>query len=166
MPKECPKCHTLWTNEDRFCGKCGIVLDQEPLPEPGPEADFEEDEERIGGATAAGLWFLDLLPGIASAKVLVCSIITFVLALIALWLAAAMLVNGVWITMFFCGAGGIILYWTAWSWLLVGDVCVPVEAMAEFQGKHWTMLIMVTVIPIGLLFWVARTIAEGMANGS
>lgn len=168
MPKECPRCHTLGTTADTFCANCGTELDQAPTAAPAPEPEPEEEIPDHGGpgtGTRLGLIFLDLFPGVINFKVVVCSIIAMAFCLVALWVAMFLFTMGAMFTAFICGAGAIMVYWTVLGWLMTGDVMVPVEAMAEFQGKHWTVLIMATTIPIGLLFWVAKMVVAARGEG-
>ncbi len=45
-------------------------------------------------------------------------------------------------------AFGLVVYWTAWTWVFFGDTCFPSEALAEFDGTRWMLMVLVTVTPI------------------
>ena len=156
MARKCPACHTLWTDEDRFCGNCGARLEAEAA---APPHDGEPAEE-MSKSQVAVLWLLDLLPGLASAKVIIMSAVAITFAAVGIGVAVMLLKLGVVFAAFAAGGGSIICYWSALSWILYGEVCSPIEALAEFQSKHWTVLIMATLIPVGALFWYVKQIRD------
>jgi len=114
---------------------------------------------------AALVWLIDLFPGVFKPTVLVMSLLGIAFALVALWLAVFFLQLGVAITAFAIGGGGMLIYWTSLSWLLYGYVVVPVEAMAEFQGKHWMALILATTIPAAGFLLLAKLAVSRAAGG-
>ena len=148
--KKCPKCGRLWGENDYFCGLCGTRLVVVETVE------LEETEEPDSAARKALTWFFELFPGLASPKVIIASGAAFVVAFLAFTLAVFMLSLGVAITAFAAGGGGIIMYWAGLSWLLYGYVCSPVEAMAEFESKHWMAFVIATCLPGGLLILFAK----------
>ncbi|MDP6107288.1 MAG: hypothetical protein QGI33_02490 [Candidatus Brocadiia bacterium] len=153
MSRKCQNCRTLWQESDRFCGRCGAPLDKKPpLRSPAPRAPAEES---LGTGMRMLLWLLELVPGVISPTVIVCSILTLGMSGGCFCTALMLLQFHLIFATFAAGAGGVLLYWTALCWMLYGHVCAPVEAMAEFQSKHWMVLVGMTVAPIGLLFWLA-----------
>ena len=150
MARRCPRCRKSWGDTDRFCGDCGARLDQpgrvRPKEPPPPGAPV--------------VWLLETFPGLARPMVLVCSILAVLAAFVAFGLAMVMLSMGVLITAFAAGAGGMIIYWTALGWILYGYLCHPVEALSEFQGRHWMVFLVATTIP-GILFMFAFKYATG-----
>ena len=151
MPRQCPQCGTRWTKNDRFCGECGADLQNPLQPESG-------DKPRR--PPAALVWVLELIPGIMRPMVIVMSIVGVLVAGAAFWMASFLFTMGGLLSAFSIGGAGMILYWTAWSWLLYGYICNPVEAMAEFQSRHWVALFLATVVP-GSLLLCAMKIAAG-----
>ncbi len=153
MLRKCPNCGTLWQESDRFCSRCGAPLGKKPpLPSPAPR---RAAEEPLGPGMRALLWLLELVPGIISPTVIVCSILALAMSGVCFWTALMLLQFHVIFATFAAGAGGVLLYWTALCWMLYGHVYTPVEAMAEFRSKHWMVLVGMTVAPIGLLFRLA-----------
>jgi len=151
--KYCPKCGTSQDDEDVFCTRCGSTL----IKRRGGNAN---DEQQPGAAGALFLLVADLCPGVFRPVVLISSILAICCSLVAFALAAWMATMGVMITMFAVGGGGVVIYWTALSWLLYGYIVVPVEAMAEFRGKHWMAFLLATSVPGGLFL-----MAIGQASG-
>jgi hypothetical protein len=121
--------------------------------------------EEPGAAKLALLWVLDLLPGLISLRVIVLAALFFVLSVVGFVVAFIMLQYGVVFTAFAAGGGGVLLYWTAWCWLLFGEVVVPVEAMSEFQGRHWMVLALVTFVPMGILIWLMAAAQQAAEAG-
>jgi len=157
--KQCPKCERLWGEDEHFCGLCGTRLITLKSDEP------EEEEEPESAARAALLWFLEVFPGFARPMVLMASIAMFVLALIAFALTFMMLGFQVYITAVFVGSGGVVIYWTAFSWMMYGYVCTPVEAMSEFRGVHWFVLLLATLIPGGLFLLLCQLATAASERG-
>ena len=156
MGKRCPNCDREWPKHAQFCGKCGAQLTIGPRR----RQEAKGDSLLSHGPGAGVIWVLDLLPGITRPVVLVCAMIVFALAMVGLLVAAMIFQMGAMISAFAIGGGSMILYWSAVSWILYGYVCVPVEAMAEFQGKHWTAFFLATVVPGSLFLLLMGTLAE------
>jgi len=151
VPKQCPKCGRLWDESDRFCGNCGEVLRAAPrVPRPAEPA-----------LPPAVLWLMDLCPGLFKPVVLVFSLAGIALALVAFWLSLFMIQMGGLIAAFAIGGGGVMVYWMSLSWLLYGYIVVPVEAMSEFQGKHWTALVLATLVPGALFLLLMKMASSG-----
>jgi hypothetical protein len=80
--------------------------------------------------------------------VIVCWLLALAVAAGLLYLSFGMFAFGAVFAGFAIGTAGLIVYWSGWSWLLFGFLCTPAEAMSEFDGKKWTVLAVVTAIPI------------------
>lgn len=162
MPsKKCPKCNSLWGERDYFCGLCGarLVVIRE-------EAEEVVEEKPDSAPRLALMWILETFPGLVQIKVVLASIAIFVLALVSFALAFFMLGFQVYVTACFIGAGGVILYWTGLSWIMYGYVCSPIEAMTEFQSRHWIVLVMATVIPATVFLFLAKLAADARMAGA
>lgn len=151
--RSCPKCGRLWPSDANFCGECRTRLGA-PAEASGQKA---EDEREKGVVL---LWVMDLFPGVFSPTTLLMSLAGLGVSIFIGFFAVLVFSMGAMLTAFPIGAAGVIMYWTALSWLLIGYVCLPTEAMAEFQGKHWTVFMLMTVVPLGLFFLLA-----GLASG-
>ncbi len=149
MPKQCQNCGSLWGDDSRFCGDCGT-----PLRSAAPRR-----EVAGAGVPAPLLWLMDLCPGAFKPLVLIASLAAIAFALMALWLAVFILQMGAMISAFAIGGAGVMVYWTALGWLLYGYICVPVEAMCEFQSKHWMALVMASVVPAALFLMLMKAAA-------
>jgi len=152
MAKQCPRCKSLWDDEDRFCGDCGSPLRSVLVP----------GEAREGpGLPGPMMWLMGLFPGVFKPVVLVLSLLGIAFALFAFWLAVFILQLGGMISAFAIGGGGMLIYWTCVSWLLYGYIVVPVEAMTEFQGKHWMALVLATLIPGAAFLLLMKRVSGG-----
>jgi len=163
MARKCPQCNRLWKETDQFCGFCGISLDEKRPPR--PTRGYQGSDAAPGVGMTVLIWVLDLLPGLVSAKVIIASIIGLLVSAVCLGVTILLLGLGAWITMFITGGAAVMVYWTALSWLLYGHVCSPVEALAEFQGKHWTFLILMTCTPIGIFLFIMGAVSTSMQAG-
>ncbi|MFP4026467.1 MAG: zinc-ribbon domain-containing protein [Candidatus Brocadiia bacterium] len=152
--KYCPKCGEVYPDSASFCKRCGAELEEDGgvfRTEP------DEEEETIALWQRGLIYFFELFPGLARPTVILAAAATFVLAAVAISLGFFLLTLHVIFASFAIGAGGVMLYWTALSWLLYGYICLPVEAMSEFEGKHWTVLFLASILPVTAFFWYAKT---------
>lgn len=143
--KVCPKCGSANMTSARFCARCGARLVAAEPPAPGWQ------ERGTGLFLAPFERFLAVFPGLASPKVVIAS--TFVLALAAGlgWLSYFLLRLG---DIFFgpaIGVFAIITYWAAWSWVLNGEVCMLTDALVEFDGRKWLVMVLLTAAPLIVL---------------
>ena len=148
MSRKCPKCKRVWDDDARFCGNCGEELETRSRA----RRRFEEQQD----ISPALVWVMDLCPGAFKPVVLAFSLLGIALALVAFWLAVFFLQLGGAISAFAIGGGGMVVYWTSLSWLLYGYIVVPVEAMAEFQGKHWMALVLATTVPASVFLLLVK----------
>jgi hypothetical protein len=104
------------------------------------------------------LWLLELFPGLIRPRVLLMSIVTLVLAAFVMGLATMVFMMGAVFSGFFIGAAAVVMYWSAMAWLLYGYVCMPAEALAEFDSTRWLVFVILTVAPIGALLWHVKSL--------
>lgn len=119
----------------------------------------EEEEEPESLSRRALIWFFELFPGLISPVVVVCSLIALALSAVVLWLALFMFSMGVIITCFWIGGAGVLLFWTSLSWMMYGNLANPVEAMADFEEKHWVVFFLASCGLIGAFALVAKSLA-------
>lgn len=123
--------------------------------EPGSFGD--EDEE--GLARKAAIWVLEIFPGVLSPVVLILSIIVLAISALVMWLGLSIFALGGLITCFWIGGAGVLLFWTALSWIMYGHLANPVEALAEFEGKHWTVFTFLTGLLVVAFVLLAKAAA-------
>ena len=165
---KCPACGCGRMPDSRYCLSCGSEL---------PEIERAESPETIEQKrwqSRALNSFVDLVPGVASPKVIVCSLLALGAgcggAPLAFYVFSALMrrVSG-------AGAGGIgpamfglclyaligffslVVYVLGLIWLLRGEMCSPMEvfdAFGDFRPKHWVMLIALTILGARIVFWI------------
>jgi hypothetical protein len=108
----------------------------------------QELEEEGPGILAPLLWFLELFPGLVRPSVLVMSILMVPIAGFVSWLGFFLLTLGGLIAGFMIAGFGLVIYWTALSWIIYGYICLPSEALAEFEGAQWTVFLLLGFAPI------------------
>jgi len=151
----CPQCGQRVGLDDQFCGSCGA-----PLPRDVLHVKKEAtDRPSVGWRIAS--WVLELFPGLTRPVVLIMSIVALVVAAGVGGLALYIFLLGAVITGFFIGGFAVVIYWTALSWLMFGDVVMPAEALSEFQGKHWWALMLFTLVPLAAMFHYAKSQVGG-----
>jgi hypothetical protein len=153
----CPHCGEEAEVGAKFCARCGKSLRMPPQRdttpvEPVPLAD-EEPETLLW---RIGIWFFEIFPGVARPAVISMSLLALVVGGIVAGLGAMMLGFGAIFFAILAGAVALICYWTALSWLMYGYVCLLPEAMSEFDGRHWLVLMLATFGPLGLVFALTR----------
>lgn len=160
MVKKCSECGLLYEDSQDECEKCGRRLGEghKFVPSEPDEPEVEEDHDSGPGLV---LRLLNLVPGVVRPKVVVLSVVMFMVSVAGFGLAAFMVGMGAVLTAFTVGGGAVMLYWTCWGWLLYGDVCTPTEALTDLRGSQWMVLFVVTVIPFGLAIWMMRLAAGG-----
>jgi hypothetical protein len=150
---KCPFCGAERGPDTKFCTECGSRLGAPSIGRPLPQPPQEEEQEVVGAARLLQ-WFMEYFPGIFRPKVLVLSILALVVALGVGILALVMALLGAVIPAMFIGGSAMVIYWTAVSWLLLGDLCMPSEALAEFNGTHWLIFALLAAAPVvGTLIW-------------
>jgi len=157
--KECPRCGARGKRAHNFCIACGTRLPSaEPAP---PEREPQEGVEQPGGALRALYWFLDLFPGLLRPTVIVASLLAFVAAAIIGAFCFTWAVFGLLMEAIFVGAFAVVAYWAGITWILCGYVCLPAEALAEFDGRKWTILFVLTVLPLALFLALVKSHGAG-----
>jgi len=151
----CAKCGDRVGLEDRFCGSCGARLPKSKIGSDAPR------EDKPSAASEALIWFFELFPGLVHPLVVVLSLVSIVLAAVVALLAVNLFAMGVPLASMFIGGFAVILYWAGFCWLMYGEIALPVDAMAEFSGKHWMTLILLTLAPVTALLWLAQHLAKG-----
>jgi hypothetical protein len=126
---KCPVCGSRNKEGRSFCAVCAAAL------EAGPE---EPAQKGVGQAALGVLqWFLGVFPGLASPAVLLLGIPAAVVGWAVIGVGLWMFTFGAIFAAFAAGAVGVIIYWSAVTWLLCGYVCTPSEGMTEFRSNHW-----------------------------
>jgi hypothetical protein len=118
----------------------------------------DDDEEREPLSRRALIWFFELFPGLASPVVVFCSLLALALSVVVFGLALFILSMGGLISCFWIGAAGGLLFWTSLSWVMYGSLAHPVEAMADFQEKHWIVLFLASCGLIGAFVLFAKSL--------
>jgi len=141
-PIVCDKCGSPNMSTSSFCARCGAPL--------ASARRTRKERKRPLFLLSALMWLLGLFPGLVRPKV----VILFVLAMPT---AAGLGYLGMFLLRLggiFSGpaiaAFGLVTYWTAWAWMFYGDTCFPSEALADFDGTHWLLMLLVTVTPIAI----------------
>jgi hypothetical protein len=83
-------------------------------------------------------------------KVLVAGLLMTVLALGIGVLALVAAVFGAVLSAMFIGGLAVLCYWTALAWIFTGDICMPSEALADFNGTQWMLFVALTGLVIGI----------------
>jgi len=122
-----------------------------PVEQPDPEPE-------VPPGLVPLLWLLELFPGLASPKVLILSILALPVAAGVLQLALLLIGFGAIVTGIFIAGFAMVIYWTAVAWLLYGNICMPAEAMAEFDSTKWMVFLLAAFAPMSLFFlWLGLT---------
>ncbi len=144
--KLCPACGAANEMKAKTCTACGAALRKR---RPGRARSKRAARTAKRGGIVYG--FLDLLPGLTHPKVLAWTAVMlafaggtglFAIHCLTLNLLPATLLIGLLAMVFYC---------TALTWLLYGYVCVPSEAVVEFDGRQWLLMIALTVLPIAVI---------------
>lgn len=151
-PQRCPGCGAESRRRAKFCARCGADLQVAARTRQPLQPEEEDESPRALGAL---IWFLNLCPGLIRPKVVIMSAVSILLALFVGYVAMVVLMAGGMIAGMCIGGFALVIYWAAVSWVLYGYICMPAEALAEFDGKKWLILIMVTVAPIAAVFALA-----------
>jgi len=145
----CPFCGAKRKPRDRFCVQCGSRLGAPATP--GPKQPPEQEEGQRFTALRPLLYVLEYFPGLASPKIILLSAIVFAIAL-GTAASAILALFGALLAAFVIGGFALVLYWTALGWILSGEVVMPWEALAEFDGVRWVIFATLTLLPLTLLF--------------
>jgi hypothetical protein len=99
--------------------------------------------------------FLDTFPGLVRPVVLVMFLISLPVAAGIVWLGFTLIAFGGIISGFAIAGFGMVVYWAGLSWLIYGYVCLPSEAMAEFDARRWSVMLVLGLGPVAYgLYWI------------
>ncbi len=141
--RACPACGAANDLKASTCAECGASLRKRHRP---PARAARRDGR---GGLAYGL--LDLVPGLTRPVVLVWTALVLAAAAGVGYLAVRCLEYNLLPATLLAGLLAMVLYCTALTWLLYGYVCVPSEAVVEFDGRKWLLMIALTVLPIAVV---------------
>jgi len=149
----CPFCGAACKPEGEFCPACGSRLGAPVVGRAKPRLREEPLEPPVGLRPLC--WLLEYFPGLASPKVIILTAIIFVMAAAFAGAALFMVVLGAVIIAFLSGGFAILLYWTGLAWILSGEVSMPWDALADFNGTHWMLFATLTLLPVAAVFgWI------------
>ncbi len=150
-PLKCRSCSAEVPGGSKFCAHCGARLVPNGVPDRPvivrEEPDDDEDLEP-GALVRAGIWFLDFFPGLMQPGLVLLSLIAVAAGGYLIQLGIGILMLGAPFAGVAIGAFGVVCYGTAWCWVLYGYICLPSEAMAEFDGKKWLVLSLAIAGPV------------------
>ncbi len=136
----CAKCGSPNMSSSKFCARCGAPL--------AAARRAREEQKRPFFLLRVLLWFLNLCPGLVRPKVVILFALAMPIAAGLGYLGVFLLMLGAVFSGGAVAAFGLVVYWTAWTWVLFGDTCFPSEALAEFDSIRWLLMVLLTVTPI------------------
>ena len=167
---KCPRCGCGRLPDTRYCPSCSAELPEIQRPESPVTVDQRRWQARVLN------WFVDTVPGLASPKVLVRSLLLLSAAYVVgplIVYAFSILLGGALQSGGFTGmAGGVIfgvcicllagftsivVFMLGLLWLFTGEICRPsefVDAFGELRRKHWVLLIAAVVLGWRLFFLI------------
>jgi hypothetical protein len=137
--KVCGKCDSPNMSTARFCARCGAPLAGAPSA--------QGEEAPPGAPLRVLMWFLELFPGLVRPSVVIPFVLAMPLAAGLGYLGFFLLSMGGLFGGVAIAAFGLVVYWAAWTWMIYGYVCMPAEALAEFDGKRWLLFVLASVVP-------------------
>ncbi len=140
----CPKCGYVCREGDRTCRDCGASL----KPRFGIRRKPGEREEEGPGIVAYLMVPLEMFPGVARVKVLIMCAVAVPIVVGLMWMTLMMMVLGVVFLAFLTGGMAMLIYWKALGWLMMGEVCTPTDALADFTGLQWTIFLLLGGAPV------------------
>jgi hypothetical protein len=153
--RRCWKCGTVYSLGETVCPRCGIDLQSGKKVQPGtlPETPPVEDP-----ATARERWIarlMSVLPGLLRPGLLALSLLTALLGFAVLGLGFALLMLAPVSAVGIAGVG-LALYAQAVAWMVLGDLQLLSSALAEFDGRRWTVFWTILCASAAAAFGVAR----------
>lgn len=94
-------------------------------------------------------WLGEYFPGLFRLRVPIASLMLTVIALGIGFVLLIAAVFGAVMGAMFIGGLALLLYWTALGWILCGEICMPAEALADFNGTQWMLFVGLTALAIG-----------------
>jgi hypothetical protein len=152
-PLTCPQCGAEHPTGAATCASCGGRLGAPKLDRLLADASRGGDEPEAvepRGALGALLRLLNLVPGLAQPKVLILTLLALPVAGAVTWLGFFIAALGGPIAGVMIGGFGLVIYWTAVSWVVYGWICLPSEALAEFNSAQWTVFAVLALAPIAV----------------
>jgi hypothetical protein len=139
------------------CIRCGTNLKTGMPMQPVAEMDVE-------GELTAGervlMWFGDWFPGLLRPLILLAALVTAVAGFFVIGLSLFILSLGGAISAFAIGAAGLVLWAQAVGWVMFGEWALLSEILAEFDGRRWTVFIVIVMLPITAAFAAANLLTE------
>ncbi len=155
---KCPNCGVGRMPESRYCIRCGVELPEITRLESAEEIEQKKPSRRVLA------WFVDLVPGAFSPKVLGAaagmSAAALVLGLVAFRFVFPRCLANPFAAVFFLplftllGGIGLIIFVCGLSWLLCGEVCHLWDAFSDFRVKHWLVFLALIVLGVRMFFWI------------
>ena len=147
----CPRCGAECDVGEALCPSCGRYLGvRRSAAQPMAPS---EPEPEVPAGLAPVLWLLELFPGLVRPKVLVMALAALPVAAGLLWLALLLVGYGGIFAGMAIGGFAVVVYWTAVAWLLYGEICMPAEALAEFDGTKWMVFLLAAFAPMSAFFY-------------
>lgn len=126
------------------CAKCGAAVKRKRKPPLRPT-------RRPGQSGGALFVVLDLLPGLMRLRVVVSAVAVLAAAGVLAYLTVTLMPSRLMPATLVTGLLGLACCFTALTWLLYGYVVMPTEAVVEFDGRKWLVLIALTVITVAIV---------------
>jgi hypothetical protein len=139
----CWKCKTTYDPQVAVCLKCGVNLIT------GEELAVEsKEEEPLTFPERVFRWIADCFPGLLRPKMWLPALLMACLALAVMWLCLFVFSMGAVLSAFPIGAMALIIYAQAVVWLITGQFWLLHTALTEFQGRHWSIFVLLVLGPL------------------
>lgn len=147
----CPRCGAPREAGAVLCVQCGVHFASGRTIETGPD-NGAEDEAPAPEAAAHPLQFLGTyLPGLFRVSVTFVSVLLFVVALGVGGLAIFVATLGAFLEAAFIGGAAYMLYATAVSNMISGEIGWLVNNLAEFDAPRWWIFLLFMGVPFGAM---------------
>jgi len=146
--KFCPQCGNKLEPEAVICVECGhhFLARGQLQTSAEPAEHIPEDDNDSPG------FVLELLgafvPGLFSLKVIICAFIACIIALGLLAMTLFFLMLGAIFVTLMAGAVTLIVYATAVSWVLSGEVAMLTDSLLELDSRRWLLFFALVFGPI------------------
>ena len=164
----CPSCGLPYEASAKICVRCGIDLRTgKPLQTRlgGIEPDEGDEDDGPVEYTAWEKFVLTVgafVPGVFRPMVLIVSILATVVALGLGWYAWVLFSFGMgFFAPIALGGVALIIYAQAVAWILIGRFELLHEALAEFEGRAWTVFSILVWGPFVAMFAIAKMVMSG-----
>lgn len=158
----CKSCGTPYDASARICVRCGIDLRtgkplRTSIGAPVPDADDEDDGpvtytawEKFQMAVGA------FVPGLFRPMLLIVSLLVVCVAMVGGWFCLVLLGFGTLFPAVAVGAVALIVYAQAVAWILIGRFELLHDALAEFDGRAWTLFAIIVWGPFFVVLALAK----------